>query len=126
MKSKTIIALSIVLITILFMVNYFTNPVTKPPKRLPNIPKQAEWVGGVDGGNWYQIIKVISKNTFNIKIYNEKTGEIEIDAVFILNPDCPFKEIDSTLLIRSINGYDGEKIIVNLPEKGSQCSLIIK
>lgn len=108
------------------MVNYFTNPVTKPPKRLPNIPKQAEWVGGVDGGNWYQIIKVISKNTFNIKIYNEKTGEIEIDAVFILNPDCPFKEIDSTLLIRSINGYDGEKIIVNLPEKGSQCSLIIK
>jgi hypothetical protein len=126
MKSKTIIVLFIVLITILFVVNYFTDSVTKPPKRLANIPKQAEWVGGVDGGNWYQIKKVISKNTFNIKVYNEKTGEIEVDAVFVLNPNCPFKEIDSMLLIKSINGYDGEKILVSLPDKGRQCSLIIK
>jgi len=43
-----------------------------------------------------------------------------------LNPDCSFKDIDSTLLVKSINGYDGEKILLSLPEKGKQCSLIIK
>ena len=61
-----------------------------------------------------------------IKIYNEGNGELEMDTTFILNPDCSFKEIDSTTLVKSINGYDGEKIGLLLPEKGKRCSLIIK
>ena len=65
MKSKTIIILSAVLVILLLAVYFYLNKsVTKPPKRLVNVPKQAEWVGGADGGSWYQITKVVSKNTF--------------------------------------------------------------
>jgi len=127
MKKKTILILSVVLIILLLTVYfYLSKSGIKPPERLGNIPKQAEWVGGVDGGSWYQVTKIISKNTFRVKIYDEGNGELEIDTTFTLNPDCSFKEIDSTLLVKSINGYDGEKILLSLPEKGKQCSLIIK
>ncbi|MFT3751292.1 MAG: hypothetical protein QM768_23475 [Agriterribacter sp.] len=127
MKRKTIFIFFSVLI-ILFLAAYFYlgKPVIKPPERLSNIPRQAEWVGGADGGNWYQITKVISKDAFKIKIYNEGTGELEIDTTFILNPECSFKEIDSATLVKSINGYDGTKIGLLLAKKGKRCSLIIK
>ncbi|MBS1949273.1 MAG: hypothetical protein JST47_16055 [Bacteroidetes bacterium] len=127
MKKRTIIILSAVLIILLLAVYFYIGkPVVKPPERLANVPKQAEWVGGADGGSWYQVTKVVSKNTFRIKVYNEGNGELEIDTTFILNPDCSFKEIDSALLVKSIDGYDGEKVLLSLPEKGKRCSLIIK
>ena len=127
MKKKTILILSVALIILLLMVYfYLSKPNRKSPERLGNIPKQAEWVGGADGGSWYQITKVISKNTFRVRIYDEGNGELEIDTTFILNPDCSFKEIDSSLLVKSINGYDGEKILISIPKKRDQCSLIIK
>jgi len=118
-KSITILA-ALILLLVTFIVYFLSQNHTNviPPKRLANIPQQAEWVGGVDGGIWYQVTKIISRKTFKIKIYNDVNGELEIDTTFILNPDCAFREIDSGMLIKSINGYDGESIILNLPEKG--------
>jgi hypothetical protein len=127
MKKKTIIILSTIFIILLLAACiYLSKPFAKPPERLANVPKQTSWVGGADGGSWFQITKAISKNTFKMKIYNEVTGQPEIDTTFILSPDCSFKEIDSLLLAKSINGYDGEKILLSLPETGRQCCLIIK
>ena len=127
MKKKTIIILSTFLIILLFAYYlYLSKPVTKTPERLANVPEQAVWVGGADGGNWYQVTKVISKNIFQIKIYNDYTGESEIDTTFILNPDCPLKEIDSATLVKSFNAFDGQKIELLLPKKGKRCSLIFK
>jgi len=97
---------------------------TKSPERPKNVPDSAQWVGGVDGGNWYRIKKVLSANTFEINVYNESSGELEIDTTFILNTDCTFKSIDSITLAKSINGYDGEKILLLLPEKGKKCFLM--
>ena len=127
MKRKTnVIFFTLLIILFLAVYFYLSKSVIKPPERLANVPILAKWVGGSDGGSWFQITKAVSKNTFKIKIYNEGTGELEIDTTFILNPECPLKEIDSAILIKSINGYDGTKIELLLPEKGKKCSLIIK
>jgi len=127
MKKKTIVIVSVAF-TILLLAAYFYlgKPIAKPHERLANVPEQAVWVGGADGGNWYQVTKVISKNIFQIKIYNDYTGESEIDTTFILNPDCPLKEIDSATLVKSFNAFDGQKIELLLPKKGKRCSLIFK
>lgn len=125
-RKKIIISFAVLIIFLLTVYFYLNKTVTKPPERLANVPEQAEWVGGADGGSWYQIAKVVSKNTFRVKVYNESNGELGIDTTFILNPDCSFKEIDSALLVKSINGYDGEKILLTLPEKGKRCFLIVK
>jgi hypothetical protein len=127
MKKSIIIPIVVLLMLasgiIYFLGNKHTNVI--PPKRSANIPLQAEWVGGANGGIWYLVTKVISKNTFKIKIYNDGNGELELDTTFILSPDCAFGEIDSGMLIKNINSYDGESIILDLPEKGKRCSLII-
>lgn len=127
MKVKTIIILSTALIILLLAAYFYLGkPAVKPPQRLKNVPEQAHWVGGADGGGWYQITKVISKNMFKIKIYNDYTGESEIDTTFILNPDCSLKEIDSATLVKSFNFFDGQKIELRLPKKGKRCSLLIE
>jgi hypothetical protein len=123
MKRKIFITLFAVFFFITY--RYFNSHITKPPERLSNIPQKAKWCGGADGGNWYEVTKVLPNNIFMIKIYNEGSGEIEVDTIFTLNSDCTFKHIDSITLIKSINGYDGDKILLNMPDKGERCSLIM-
>lgn len=127
-KKSLMVTLGIVfLILVIGIIYILGNKKTNlnPPERSAYVPKQAEWIGGSDGGNWYFITNVLSNNRFKIKIYNDGNGALEIDATFILNPDCHIKNIDSVTLIKSIDGYDGEKILLNLPGEGKRCSLII-
>lgn len=110
------------------MLIYLLNrkPQVEPPNRLSTIPTNTQWVGGADGGNWYQIKKVWSPNDFSIAIYNENTGEIEVDTIFTISPDCKIKAIDSLSLIQSFNFFDGNKISIILKETGERCFLIMK
>jgi hypothetical protein len=127
MRNKLIALLCLLLIgsvAIFFLFN--KKPEVHPPVQVSNIPSNAKWVGGVDGGNWYQIKKVLSPNVFRIAIYNESSGDIEVDTTFTLNPLCILQSIDSLTLVKSINGYDGEKVLLTLPEKDKRCFLIVK
>src|SRR5262245_25741025 len=71
----------------------------KAPDRLANIPQEAKWIGGADGGNWYQVIEIISENAFKIKIYNDGSGELEVDTTFIIHSNCTLKKIDTSTLM---------------------------
>jgi len=93
------------------------------PERLSNIPADAKWAGGHDGGNWFQVLKASENNSFEIKIYNDNTGEVEASSSFVLNPDCVLLKIDSMTLIRSISGFDGSRILLTIPEEGRKCFL---
>lgn len=58
---------------------------TNTPDRIANIPKDAFWVGGADGGQWYLADKIDSTNqTIHFKIYNDYTGDVVVDKVFKL------------------------------------------
>ncbi len=127
MRSRLISLLSLLLIgsvAIFYLLN--KKPEVHPPAQVSNIPSNAKWIGGVDGGNWYLLKKVVSPNVFRITIYNERSGDIEADTTFTLNPLCTLKAIDSLTLIKCINGYDGEKVLLTLPEKYKRCFLIVK
>lgn len=97
--------------------------ITKSPERPKSVPRSALFVGGVDGGNWYLIKKILLDTNFEIEIYSHSSGELEIDTTFKLNADCPMKSMDSVTLAKSINGYDGEKILLIIPENGRKCFL---
>lgn len=111
-------------IGVFFLINKKTEIL--PPMRASNIPSTARWVGGADGGSWYLIKEMPYSNFFRIKIYNERSGDVEADTIFTLNPECSVKELDSTTLVKSIVGFDGVKILLNLPDKGKRCFLIVK
>jgi len=48
----------------------------QPPQRLPNIPKEAKWYGGKDGGCWILVQHTDSMNLFRITTYFDNSGEI--------------------------------------------------
>jgi hypothetical protein len=90
------------------------------------VPKNAEWAGGSEGGNWYEIARVISKTAFKIRIYSDQDGVLEADTTFTLSGDCGIGELDSSELRRSINGYDGARILLRFREQAKGCSLVVK
>lgn len=82
------------------------------PNRLKTIPKEAFWVGGPDGGNWYEIKSINAhRNMASIILYNDQTGEIILSKRFMMvcmQDNQHF--IDD--LEHQIDSFDGEKIIL--------------
>jgi hypothetical protein len=124
MKKIVLVVALIVLGSVLVFVWLFSkNLNVDVPERLANIPADAKWVGGHDGGSWFQVLNATGNNSFYIKIYNDNTGEVEAKSSFILNPGCVLGKIDSATLIRSISGFDGSQILLSIPEEGRKCFL---
>jgi len=100
MKNKIYILLSaIVIITILVIC--IDND---KPKKLNNIPDNAIWRGGKDGGFWFQIVNY-NDTAVRFKIYNDYNGELVTDRYF--SNACK-----GGIDINNINYYDYEKIVM--------------
>lgn len=125
MKSGLIISVGVVMIVVLLIFCKTTTNV-QPPKKLENIPNQAVWRGGVDGGRWFLIDKVLSDTSVKMKIYNELTGELLIDSIFTLDENCINNRIDSQTLLSQISMYDGEKILLNTTKNDMYCTLRLR
>lgn len=54
----------------------------EPPKRLANIPPEAVWVGGADGGAWILCKEDRGRNFCTI--YNDTNGEVWVSDYFVL------------------------------------------
>jgi hypothetical protein len=83
---------------------------SKAPERVKSIPQDAFWCGGSDGGNWYvakNIDSVVKKIHF--KIYNDFTGELEIDKDFTLHCANEY-EVKWDNIKEQINFFDGKRI----------------
>jgi hypothetical protein len=89
--------------------------------RPTNVPKEAFWAGGVDGGNWY-VVKDInpSRTETTLEIYNDQDGGLIMSKSFRLV--CSRGHSTSiTNLKAEISGFDGEKILLRGP--GEFCYL---
>jgi hypothetical protein len=126
MKKNLIVILVIFIAA--FVIFYFlmSNRKITPLERQSNIPTQARWVGGADGGTWFEIIKALPDSSFRIKLYNDYSGEIIVDTIFVLSNECSSSKIDSTTLIKKIRSYDGENILLDLIENNKHCFLTPK
>ncbi len=100
-----------------------SNQKVLTPEKLKNIPKKAFWVGGVDGGNWYCVEYINpNKNSANISIYNDQSGELIVSKKFILV--C--KSQNQTFiknLERQINSFDGYRIYLTAENNKQNCYL---
>lgn len=87
------------------------------PKGIKGIPETAFWVGGQDGGQWYEI-KSIDRETLaaDIVIYNDNTGVMEMSGQFKLK--CiSANQFNLDNLKNEINGFDGQRIILKTTDK---------
>ena len=102
------------IITSLIIIFLWTNCSTAKyePERIKGIPKDAFWIGGEDGGQWYKIKKFNEESlTADFVIYNDYTGEITTERQFRLK--CNSRaDIKWDNLKDEINAYDGQRIIL--------------
>jgi hypothetical protein len=121
-KITIIVSVIIIIVTVYFFLHQKAQ--FHQPEHLSNIPAKAIWVGGSDGGSWFYINKVLSRNTFEISIYNDNNGELDKSAVFSIDSNCAVQKMDSLLLLETISAYDGNQIILKIRENGEKCALL--
>jgi len=94
----------------------------KQPTRLKNIPADAFWSGGSDGGFWFLIEKSNEKNkTIHFKIYNDHSGDIVADKDFKLQCE-PGTKFNWSEIPDLIDWYDLTKIWLDIRQKkGTTC-----
>lgn len=73
-----------------------------------DVPKEAIWKGGVDGGCWILFSKV-SENNIEATIFYEN-GEVWVKGTFKKQGNC---QISKDILVKKIEGFDGESLITN-------------
>lgn len=92
---------------------YFTciSKITEidPPDKLQDIPSEAVWVGGVDGGAWY-LCKKISSYKADCIIYNDNNGEVWESGIFTTKSGS-LEEIDF-LNSKSYQGFNGDRLLL--------------
>lgn len=120
---KTILLTTIFITSLLSSLQSCTTKPASAPERHASIPPDATWAGGIDGGYWFLVTSSSGANTFNIKIYNEHSGEIDVQNSFVLNSNCAIKQIDSATLVQNIAWFNGEEIFLKLNDKDPTCSL---
>ena len=82
-----------------------------PPDKVEGILKNAFWIGGIDGGNWYVLGNIDTlKRTVNFQIYNEQTGERLLAKE--LNLHCNSNSFDWSNLLDNLIAFDGQKVLL--------------
>ena len=99
-----------------------SSTILHTPERVGKIPKEAFWVGGIDGGQWYLTETIDAKGkTIHFKIYNDYNGNLETDKIFKLNCDND-ASIKWENIKEQINSFDGRKIfLTTINNDGKYC-----
>ena len=75
----------IILLILIGAISYFFSPISNykcpPPERPNNVPVNAKWCGGCDGGDW--IYFVTDDKPFHFIVYRDWDGEVKIDGLFL-------------------------------------------
>lgn len=130
---KKLIKVILIVVGILFLlvgfVMYKWKTNTSPclpdiPERVGQVPKTARWIGGCDGGHWFDIIEVLpGRNRYRIAIYFDYNGELYTDEYFEVGKKCSMrcdaKYNDAFKILDDILFYSGYTI-----ELRSTCYLV--
>lgn len=114
MKILRIVLLSIMFIGfVLFgIVFYIWKTDTSPcipdiPKRIGEVPNTAEWIGGCDGGNWFNITEIKpNSNKYKVGIYYDYNGKLIVEKYFYIESTCVKKYLSKEDLFSVILYYD--------------------
>lgn len=89
-----------------------SSTILHAPERVGKISKDAFWVGGIDGGQWY-LVDSINKadKTIHFKIFNDYNGDLVVDKIFKLHCDNNL-EVKWDNIHGQINAFDGQRIIL--------------
>lgn len=106
--NKTII----LLIAIILSMTFCKRRNITEPKKNPNLPEDARWCGGIDGGVWIVIHNTEEKNKFQVLCFSDMTGDLIENDVFEFDVSCQKNKILLKEIVDNIDFYDG--VIIGL------------
>lgn len=119
------IGLSIIIIGIIYTIDYIRVKSFHSPEKLSSIPDGALWKGGVDGGSWYYLLGK-QDSIYKIEIFNEFDGEslnkdlFNNEKDFVICRECK-GQIDSVSnIFQHIYYYNEGKIYLDLTDKNNK------
>ena len=91
------------------------------PEKIGKVPSSAKWIGGCDGGHWYDIVDMNSvEKKYRIGIYYDYNGELIVEKEFYQGDSCLTHYSDEKQLYSVILDYDFFSIHI----KDSDCHLM--
>lgn len=99
------------------------NKIHTVPKKPSEVPNEAVWVGGADGGVWVEVGKLESRRA-HLKIFEDFKGAVLADGWFVFSSGCAIDDINK--MKRAFGAYDGERIILRkdrIKNPGIVCSM---
>jgi hypothetical protein len=102
----------------------FEAEVPNVPPRKVGIPEDAFWIGGPNGGNWYQVDYIHNhKNNAFIKVFDDAGRLVVANQFYVI---CLIKKNRGILiedLKSQIVAFDGEKIHLKQEDGRDSCWL---
>jgi len=125
MKNRSLILLPLVVLAaitlgITVFISYIKQP-CPPPVKLNNIPTSAFWVGGCDGGLWYELLNR-KDSIYTFKIYNDFNGQIVSEGDFRTSGKC-YEDLKNQKIQDLITHSTVDKIYVITNVDGKYCYL---
>ena len=91
------------------------------PERIGQVHETAKWIGGCDGGHWFDVVEVDAKNNrYLIGIYFDYNGKLIAQKYFSLKAECPKPYQDKEAVYSAILYYD----FFEITTKGTDCNLL--
>jgi hypothetical protein len=92
-------------ISLLCLTFFFACLDPSEPDRPPNVPHQAKWIGGIDGGVWCSIERLKGENKFSFKSWEDFGGILIADGTFSVRDQNTAEN-----LLDKLDFFDGKDI----------------
>jgi hypothetical protein len=107
------------------IIDYIRFKTFEIPEKVTNIPTDAKWVGGIDGGEWFYL-RSKQDSIYYIEIYDDYTGAKIYDAGFVACKICMEKVDSIENIMLYITSFNGQHISLKiLDENNKNCYLEI-
>ena len=82
------------------------------PPRPSNVPQEAQWYGGADGGCWIIIHDTDTVNRFHVRCFFDSDGELREEGIYEVDTTVTKKTYTAEELRKVILGYTGGDIVL--------------
>lgn len=118
MKKTIIAAVAVFVAAVVFYIAYdaiFDSKCADAPERPAKVPENAEW-RGCKSGNWIELVEIkrgegaYPTDTLRIRVYEDKTGDLIIDADFSCAGHCFVTSFNQDSVLPHIEYFEGTRI----------------
>ncbi len=118
---KWILGFILLLVVAIIFGEWLFNQPCPPPEKPKNVPIDAVWKGGCDGGNWIELVS-IEKDKIRFRIFRDWNGDLILDANF-KHQNCSNFELTKSNWSEQVAYFETTIELADRKGNNKRCSL---